>query len=137
MARYDMKSAVKQSMAVDFQTINTDTTTNGNKIDLSGITGSDDLVNSITFFLICSGWTAGDATLLIQDSDDNVTFADVTDTFLSGTEAVTTVDAAQEITSIGYVGKKRYVRASIVSDNSANLVVGVIAVKGHSDVPIA
>ncbi len=128
MARYDSKAAVTQEVAIDFQAIISDTTTAGNEIDMSEY-------NSLYFVLACVARSAGDATLLIQDSDDNITYADVTDVFLSGAEADTLVDAAQETTRIGYIGKKRYVKASVVTDNSANVTVGAIAIKSHGDIP--
>lgn len=121
----DIKSLLAPVVAMTQQTINTDTTTDGEKIDTQGFYG-------ITFVIFTGTVTLGDVTPLIQDSDDNTTFADVTDVFLVGTEAGAILEAADDdsVSSIGYVGKKRYVRLSLVSDNSANLVVGAVALKG-------
>lgn len=130
MARYDLKNYVKQVVAFDFQAIASDTTTAGNAINMTGY-------NSLVLVLACVARSAGDATLLIQDSDDDITYTDVSDTFLSGLEADTLVDAAQETTRIGYVGKKKHVKASVVTANGANLTVGAIALLSHTDVPIS
>ncbi len=132
MARYDIKSDILQVIAFEGATISSDTTTDGEIIDMQGY-------NSVVFILQTGAVSAGDVTALIQDGDaSNLSDAsDVTDTFLSGTEASTLIDAANTTTRIGYVGKKRYVRLSAVSDNSANLYFSSIAVKGHGNVPTA
>lgn len=122
MSSRDFRSNMGAVVAFSTALVNTDTTTAGAKLDLIGF-------ESCTFVLQAGVVTAGDAQLLIEDSADNTTFAAVSDTFLIGTEVLTNVDGTGEITTIGYVGKKRYVRASIVSDNSANLTCGAIAVK--------
>lgn len=114
--RYDSKAEVKEYVALNSQTINTDTTTDGVKIDTQGYDGC-------IFLTQMAGYTLGTATPLIQDSDDNSVFADVTDTFLSGTEAGAALTVTNTISRIGYVGKKRYVRLSIVSSDSANYVI--------------
>jgi hypothetical protein len=95
--------------------------------------------NSLVFILACVARSAGDITCLIQDADASYKsdVANVTDTFLSGLESDTKVDVAQETSRIGYVGKKRYVRLSGVSANSANLTAGAIAIQSKGDVPQA
>jgi len=128
MARYDMKSEILQSIALNSQTISSDTTTAGNDIDMQGY-------NSLTFILQAATVTLGDVTPLIQDSDDDITYADVTDTFLSGTETAALLDTSNTTSRIGYVGKKRYVRFSVVTDNSADLTIAAIAVQGKGDIP--
>ncbi|TIO62947.1 hypothetical protein [Mesorhizobium sp.] len=60
--------------------------------------------------------------VLIEDSDDNSTFAAVDDAYLNGTEALAgfQFDDDNELRKIGYVGIKRYVRATITpSGNDA------------------
>ena len=128
MARYDMKSEILQSIALNSQTISSDTTTAGTDIDMQGY-------NSLTFILQVGTVTLGDVTPLIQDSDDDITYADVTDTFLSGTEAAALLDTSNTTSRIGYVGKKRYVRFSVVTANSADLTIAAIAVQGKGDIP--
>jgi hypothetical protein len=114
--RYDTKSKVLQKVALNSQTISSDTTTNGVKIDTQGFDGC-------VFLMQTGAVSAGDVTMLIEDSADNVTFAAVANDFLSGLESATTLDTANTISRIGYLGKKRYVRQSAVTANSANLVV--------------
>ncbi|MCK5602294.1 hypothetical protein KAR91_10505 [Candidatus Pacearchaeota archaeon] len=132
MARYDIKSDVVNEVALNGAVISSDTTTAGVIIDLSEY-------NSIEFILKVDAYTLGDVQVLIEDGED-ASLADaaaVSDTFLSGTEVSTNLSAANSVASIGYVGKKRYVRLSAVTDNSANLYVSAISVKGHGNVPTA
>ena len=131
--RYDSKSEIKELVALNFQTINTDTTTNGNIIDTQGYLG-------LTFIMQAGTVTLGDVTMKIEHGDDSglSDAAEVSDTFLIGTEALSILDAANEVSRIGYVGKKRYVRLSAVTANSANLQVGSIAVLNKAyNVPTA
>ena len=129
--RYDDKSEIKDVVAINIQAIASDTTTAGVEIDTQGF-------NSCTFVMQTGAVTAGDATLLIQDSDTSGSgYANVDDDFLSGTEASTKLDTANTVSSIGYVGKKRYVKASVVTDNSADLTVGAVALLAKGDVPVS
>jgi hypothetical protein len=60
--------------------------------------------------------------VLIEDSDDNSTYAAVADEYLNGTEALAgfQFDDDNELRKIGYVGIKRYLRATITpSGNDA------------------
>lgn len=70
-------------------------------------------------------------TALVEDSDDNVTFAAVSDTFLLGTEAEASFqyDADNKARRIGYIGSKRYVRYTITpAGNSGDAYFSVSAV---------
>lgn len=118
MAKKDSRTKYDSKVGLNTQAISSDTTTAGVKLDLAGYLGA-------TFAMTTGAVSAGDVTILIKDSDDNVTFTAVADQFLISTEG--TLDAANSITSVGYVGKKRYVQASVVTANSANLTVGVTA----------
>lgn len=124
MASFDQKSNIDAQVALNIQTIASDTTTNGVKIDTQGY-------EAVTFVIQAGVVTAGDVTALIEESSDNTTFTPVSDTFLIGTEADTNLDASHEIARIGYVGKERYVRLSAVTDNSANLLVGAQVLLGR------
>ena len=108
MASYDQKTSLKALKALNIASIATSTTTAGSSIDTKGF-------ESLTLFFELGARTDGTFLPLVQDSDDNSTFADVVDTFLIGTEAEASLSTANTIKSIGYVGKKRYVKASIVS----------------------
>lgn len=125
MSSIDLKSKIKQVNAFNIQAISTDATTAGNEIDLAGF-------ESCTLILQAGVLTDGDYTLLVQDSDTSGSgFADVVDDFLIGTEADTQVDASNEITRIGYVGKKRYLQVSVVSANTTSGgTVGAVAILG-------
>ena len=70
----------------------------------------------------------GSVTPLIEDSDDNVTYTAVADANLTNTEASAALSAAG-VSSIGYVGFKRYVRATAVTAAGSTLSVGASFVK--------
>lgn len=59
-------------------------------------------------------------TVLIEDSDDNSTFAAVDDAYLNGTELLAgfQFDDDGEPRKIGYHGTKRYVRATVTPANN-------------------
>ncbi len=73
-------------------------------------------------------YTDGSVTPLIEDSDDNVTYTAVADANLTNTEASAELSAAG-VSSIGYVGFKRYVRATAVTAAGSTLSVGASFVK--------
>ena len=108
MASYEQKTSLKALKALNIASIATSTTTAGSSIDTKGF-------ESLTLFVELGARTDGTFLPLVQDSDDNSTFADVVDTFLIGTEAEASLNTANTVKSIGYVGKKRYVKLSIVS----------------------
>ena len=119
----DIKSLLAPVVGLTQQTINTDTTTAGLDIDLQGFNGAD-------VILFTGSYTLGTMTLALLDSDDDVTYTAVADTFLVGTELAAALVAADSVSSVGYVGKKRYLRVTVVSTDSANMVVGAVVVKG-------
>jgi hypothetical protein len=108
MASYDQKTSLKAVKAFNIASIATSATTAGSSIDTKGF-------ESLTLFVELGARTDGTFLPLVQDSDDNSTFADVIDQFLIGTEAEASLNTANTVKSIGYVGKKRYVKLSIVS----------------------
>lgn len=65
--------------------------------------------------------------VLIEDSDDNSSFSAVADEYLNGTEALAgfQFDDDNEMRKIGYVGIKRYLRATITpsGNDSGNIFV--------------
>jgi len=66
--------------------------------------------------------------VLIEDSDDNSTFAAVDDVYLNGTEVLAGFTAASDdnkLKKIGYVGIKRYLRATVTptGNDSGNIFV--------------
>jgi len=124
MTSIDSKNSVKELVALDTQLINSDTTTVGNEINTQ-------FFESLLFLLQAGVVTAGDVQFLIQHSDVSGSgFVDVPDDELIGTELLTNISASQGIARIGYIGKKQFVKVSVVTDNSANLTVGAAAILG-------
>jgi len=73
-------------------------------------------------------------TVLVEDSDDNVTYAAVADDFLLGTEAQAsfTFAADNKLREIGYNGSKRYNRMTITpANNTGAAIFSVIAILGY------
>jgi hypothetical protein len=123
----DMTKELKKLVAFNFQTIDADTTTGGNAIDLQGYEACD-------FTIVAGNLTDGVFTPLIEESDASGSgYTAVADDDLIGLEADAAVDADNEIKSIGYVGHKRYVKLSIVSSaTDAGGPVGAIVTLGHA-----
>jgi hypothetical protein len=84
-------------------------------------------------FIVQSGaYTDGSATPLIEHGDD-AALADaaaVDDAELLGTEAAAALSAANQISKVGYVGNKRYVRLTFKPAAASTLTVSAVAVKG-------
>jgi len=122
MRKRDLRSNIKVQPAL-YGAISTDTTTNGNWIDTKGYDG-------LTFVIHCGARSALVGTPLVMDSDAvaHGDAANVDDTYLVGTEAGAVVDAAGEVTTIGYAGKKRWVRLSIVSTAAGTATIAAQAI---------
>ena len=116
--------------ALDIQTISTDTTTAGDEIDRADYQGE-----SLTFVLQTGTVTDGDYLIAITHGDETGVLTAVADADLIGTEAGASFSADTDDNKtgkIGYVGGKRYVKASIVSTNtSSGAVLGMTAIIGH------
>ena len=128
--RYDLFSNIKKMVGLNIQTIATDTTTVGNIVDLKNW-------GSCVVGIDMGTLTDGDYVLLLEDGD-NASLTDaavVTDANLRGTEAGAsfTADSDDDKTSkLGYIGKKRYVRMSIVSTStSSGAVLGGYVLLGN------
>lgn len=95
----------------------------GSIIDMQGC-------NALEFVFQVGAYTDGDVTPLIEESDNSDMSSSnaVADTDLLGTEAAAALTAAG-VSNIGYIGNKRYVRATAVTAASSTLSVGCIAVK--------
>lgn len=131
MANKDLHNKVKVMNAFDIQSISSDTTTNGDIIDLQGY-------ESCEFIFQTGTITDGDYTVLIQEGDES-DLSDagaVADGDLLGTESnasFTSNDDDNKVSKIGYGGGKRYVRFNVVSSNTTSGgTVGAIAVLGHA-----
>jgi hypothetical protein len=126
---YDLKSSVEPVVGLNFGSIATDTTTVGNIIDSAGFA-------SLVLTLATGTVTDGDYTLVVEHGDDSA-LSDATTvaaTDLIGGLPSFTADTDDNLAkAVGYVGKKRYVRASIVSANTTSgAFIGVVAIKGHA-----
>lgn len=131
MASQDLHSNIDERNAFDTQLINTSTTTVGEIIDTQGY-------ESIEFIFKAGVVSAGDITPILEDGDDSALSdeAVVTSTFRLG--ALVALDATDGITRFGYVGKKRYVRLSALSDGTTDLTVGGTAIlSAPHDAPVA
>ena len=73
-------------------------------------------------------YTDGSVTPLIEESDNNSDYTAVADANLTNTEESAALTAAG-VSTIGYVGFKRYVRATAVTAAASTLSVGASFVK--------
>lgn len=130
MGQRDLHNHLNQKVALKTRAISTDTTTVGEIIDMQGFESLELLIQAGTL-------TDGDYTPLVEDGDDSglSDAAAVSDDFLLGTEAVAKLEAGDDdkVSKIGYIGGKRFVRLSLVSDNtSTGGTLGATAVQGHA-----
>lgn len=127
MASVDLKNNIKSLNALNIQAISSNTTTNGVEIDTQGY-------DSVTFEILTGARTDGTVTPLIQESDTSSSYSgSVADDDLIGTEADAALSAAQSRSTVGYVGKKRYVRLSLVSTSvSSGLTAGASVILGSA-----
>ena len=128
----EIASKLKILNALDIQTISSDTTTNGEIIDLQNY-------DACLFVFQTGTLTDGDYTVLIQEGDAaNLSdAAAVADSDLTATEASVSFTADTDdnaISKIGYLGTKRYVRFNVVSTStSSGAVVGATAILGYAN----
>lgn len=115
----DLKNDVALLVALNIQEVTTNTTTDGVVIDLQDYEGC-------TFVFQTGTVTDGDYLPLIEESDI-VTFGGeenvVVDADLIGTEAnagFTADDDDNKISTLGYIGSKRFVRFAVVSTNTGS-----------------
>ena len=127
MASVDLKNDIKSLNALNIQAITTNATTAGVEIDTQGF-------DSVTFEILTGARTDGTVTPLIQESDTSGSFSgSVADENLIGTEAEAALSAAQSRSIIGYVGKKQFVKLSLVSTVvTSGLTAGASAILGSA-----
>lgn len=129
----DLHHSIKVSVGLTSQTISTDTTTLGAIIDMQGF-------ESCEFVLISGTITDGAyaVTLLEEDAAGMGAATAVSSDHQLGDAdfALTDDDAAKRI---GYIGKKRYVRLSIVSSatTSGGVFAGVCIQGAAKSQPVA
>lgn len=127
MASVDIHNSVSQVLALDPVIIATDITTNGNDVDMNDINGFE----SLEFIMTVGLWTDGDYTLALEESDDGMAWAAVAAANVIGT--ATTLSADNLTDRLGYVGKKQFARATVVSaTTTTGATVTVIAVRSDA-----
>ena len=109
----------------------------GVAIALTAVANGEDVVGSaidrqgsegLEIIFQVGEYTDGSVTPLIEESDNNSDYTAVADANLTNTEASAALSAAG-VSSIGYVGFKRYVRATAVTAAASTLSVGASFVK--------
>lgn len=95
----------------------------GEGVDLRG---SDAVMFAVTVGAVTGG--TGDASVTLEESDDNITFTDVAAADILGTEPVAI--AANTAYQFGYSGESRYVRATFGIGTETNVAVSTVAIRG-------
>lgn len=99
-------------------------TTTSSGIDLAGFRAASVVV-------VAGVATDGTFTPTIEDSDDNVTFAAVSASKLSGSFAAITAAADENVQEVGYLGTKRYIRVVLTETvASAGQFLTAFVIKG-------
>ncbi|PIR39585.1 MAG: hypothetical protein COV35_03520 [Alphaproteobacteria bacterium CG11_big_fil_rev_8_21_14_0_20_39_49] len=131
----DLHNNINAEVALNTSAISSDTTTNGNIIDMQGF-------GSIEFVIQSGTLTDGTYTPLIQEGDES-NLSDATavgDADLLGTEADAAFIATEDnaVKKVGYIGNKRYVRLSIVSaSTTSGGTISAVSVKSDAgDMPV-
>ena len=133
MQAFDLHHNTKQLTALTSQTIDTDTTTAGEIIDTA-------LFTALEFLLISGTITDGAYAVSLQHGDDSglsdVTVVSADETLGDADFALADDDTAKRI---GYIGKKRYVRLSIVSTatTTGGLFAGIALLANAAHQPTA
>lgn len=124
----DLHNNVVTKVALNGQTINSATTTQGNIIDTQ-------YYNALEFVIGVDAYTSGTVTPLIEEGDQaNLSDAAAVDAnYILGDYASVAgvLIAANTQSRLGYIGVKRYVRLSLVTTGSVNLYAKASAVMGH------
>lgn len=95
---------------------------NGETVDLRE---SDSVAFSVSVGAITGA--GGDATITLEESDNDSDWTDVADADIIGTEPTLAADTAYQF---GYIGDARYVRAVFALGTETDVAVCVTAVKG-------
>lgn len=134
MSSFDLKNNVSVANALNIQAISSNTSIAGVSIDTKGF-------ESVTFAIQSGTLTDGTYTPEVSESDDNSTFTAVADDFLIGTEANAVLVATDDnkVKTIGYAGKKRYVKLTITSTGvTSGGTLGASVILGHpKSAPVA
>ena len=125
MQVFELHHDTEQRTGLDITAISTDTTTAGEIIDTAGF-------EALEFYLISGTVTDGAYAVSLQHGDDaslsDAAAVSADETLGNADFAAADDDAAKRI---GYIGKRRYVRLSIVSTStSTGGTIGAVAVLG-------
>jgi hypothetical protein len=126
---FDIYNTLKEQQVLAPVAITDNTARVGTVVDLAGF---DALKYSIAIGTLADADAA--FAVLVEDSDDGVTYTAVDDKFLLGTEAAASFTFADDnkVRSIGYNGSKRYNRMTITpANNTGSAVFGVTAILGY------
>lgn len=132
MSEYDIHSRLKADNALDDTNIATDTTTNGEIIDTA-------LFDSLEFIPRTGTLVDGDYAISMEHGDES-NLSDATAVTAEETIGVATeLSAANEVTRVGYIGKKQFVRLVITSTNtSTGADLSAIAIQSNAHhMPVA
>lgn len=133
MAVLDIRSDLKQTLALN-AIISSDTTTQGAILD----TANFEL--GLMFALALTVFSAGQADLLIQESDDSGMSGATTvsgDQLIGSLPSLTAVNAnGSEYATVGVISNKRYIRASVVSTDSADFTANLTATEKGEFKPV-
>lgn len=125
MANFDLKTKVSVANALDVTAVSANGATSGEIIDTKGF-------GSIVFVPFTGTLTDGTYTLSIQEGDNSALSDAATATDIIGSAALST---SNSVGSVGYYGKKRYVRAVVTASSvTTGGSVGAVAVLGNASV---
>ena len=133
MASRDLKNDIKIVNGLNIASITTNTTTAGVEVDTQGY-------ESVTIEVITGARTDGTVTPLLQESDVSATYSgSVADEDLIGLEADAALSALNARSRFGYIGKKRYIKVSLVSTSvTTGLTAGASVILGNpKSAPVA
>ena len=133
MASRDLKNDIKIVNALNIASITTNTTTAGEQVDTQGY-------ESVTIEVIVGARTDGTVTPLLQETDVAGSYSgSVADEDLIGLEADAALSTLNARSRFGYIGKKRYVKLSLVSTSvTSGLTAGGSVILGNpKSAPVA
>ena len=133
MASRDLKNNIKIVNGVNITSITTNTTTGGVEVDTQGY-------ESVTIEVITGARTDGTVTPLLQETDVAGSYSgSVADEDLIGLEADAALSELNRRSRFGYIGKKRYVKVSLVSTSvTTGLTAGASVILGNpKSAPVA
>lgn len=113
-------------------------TVNGTGVDKADPSGGYDGFTTCVMVAVAGTITDGTHTIVLQDSDDNATFAAAAATDIQGGPIAWTTANANNVAEIGYTGGKRYVRASVTTAGatSGGTFGAIFILGGETSTPV-